>query len=135
MLDTTPTLRGGVNQCVDTYPNFSNFSKELVIIGSYVAYTTFINLQCIIIVNEPSRQSTPNVNGKLNHYSLIKTIHTISCRDAEDFNLLRSFSTPTEIRVPTLCTRPNLCSLRSNQEGFEESNPHSVQDLAYKKYA
>ena len=64
----------GVNQCVDTYPNFSNFSQKLLTTGSYVAYTTFINLQCIITVNEPSRQSTQDVNGKLNHYSLIKTI-------------------------------------------------------------
>jgi hypothetical protein len=74
VLDTTPTLRWGVNQCVDTLTNFSNFSQQSLITSSYVTYTTFINLQCTVIVDEPSRQSAPDVNGKLNHYSLIKNI-------------------------------------------------------------
>ena len=30
LLDTTPTLRGGVNQCVDTSTNFSYFSQQLL---------------------------------------------------------------------------------------------------------
>ena len=35
LLDTTPTLRGGVNQCVDTYTNFSYFSQQSFTSSSY----------------------------------------------------------------------------------------------------
>ena len=63
------------------------------------------------------------MNGKLNSI-LIKTIDTISCGRSLFSQI---FSAPTEIRAPTLFTRPSLYSLGSNQEGFEESNPQGQQ--------
>ena len=36
LLDTTPTLRGGVNQCVDTYTNFSYFSQQSFTTSAYM---------------------------------------------------------------------------------------------------
>ena len=43
LLDTTPTLRGGVNQCVDTYTNFSHFSQQSFITSSYRQHLLIIN--------------------------------------------------------------------------------------------
>ena len=42
-------------------------------------------------------------------------------------SIFTDHSVPTEIRDLTLCTRPSQCSLGSNQEGFERSNPQVWQ--------
>jgi hypothetical protein len=43
VLDTTPTLRGRVNQCVDTYTNFSYFSQQSFTASSYTQHLLIIN--------------------------------------------------------------------------------------------
>ena len=73
----------------------------------------------IVIVDQSHRQQPPDMNGELNSI-LIKTIDTINYGRLQSSQI---FPVPTKIRAPTLFTRPSLCSLGSNQEGFEESNP------------
>ena len=123
LLDTTPTLRGGLNQCVDTSTNFSNFSQQLLITSSYVAYTTFINLQSIITVDEPCRQCTPDVNGKLNHIFTDKKHSYNKLSWCGRLQSSQIFSTPTDSKSTNSLYKTQLVSLGSNQEGFEESNP------------
>ena len=79
------------------------------------------------IVNQSHKKETPNENGKLNNI-LIKTIRYNMLVAMWKTSIFSDLSAPTENKRSNSYTRPNWCSLGSNQEGFEESNPQSVQD-------
>ena len=64
---------------------------------------------CIRTIDQPDRQGTPDVNGKLNNVdSLIKTIIYNKLLSMEDFNLRRFLQHQLRVTTPTLCTRPSL---------------------------
>ena len=86
---------------------------------------------CIRTIDQPDRQGTPDVNGKLNNIdSLIKTIKYNELWRCGRLQSLQIYQHQLTIRAPALCASPDLRSLGSNQEEFEESNPQSLQDPA-----
>ena len=84
---------------------------------------------CIRTIDQPDRQGTPDVNGKLNNIdSLIKTIKFNKLLSVWKTPMFTDSSTPTNNKSTNSMCKHQLASLGSNQEEFEESNPQSLQD-------
>ena len=88
---------------------------------------------CIRIIDQPDRQGTPDVNGKLNNVdSLIKAIKHNKLLGVWKPSIFVDSSTPIDIQSTGSKCKYQLASLGSNEEEFEESNPQRLQGLACK---